>query len=156
MKLRQWLSVLRILLFRDTTSSVKTYQDSKKTIGKQGEMIALAYLQQLGWRLIKMNLRFGSDELDLLVVSPDEQVMAIVEVRTTSDPHRSPERTITSKKRAAMLRVAKKLQTFAYKHRCTLRVDVIAVSLRQNSPSIAHYEGVFSLPRPKFSLGIWL
>ena len=71
MKLRQWLSVLRILLFRDTTSSVKTNQDSKKTIGKQGEMIALAYLQQLGWRLIKMNLRFGSDELDLLVVSPD-------------------------------------------------------------------------------------
>lgn len=150
MKLRRWLSGLRTLLFGDTKGSLDTRQDSKKTIGTQGEMIALEYLRRLGWRLIEMNLKLGVDELDLLVVSPDEQTMAIVEVRTTSDPHRSPERTITAKKRGTMLRVMKKLHAVARKHRCTLRMDVIAVTLSCPSPSITHYEGVFPLPRERY------
>lgn len=149
MKLRQWLNVLRTLRFGDTNGSLKTFRDSKKTIGKQGEIFALAYLQRLGWRRVETNLKLGSDELDVLVVSPDEQTMAIVEVRTTEDPCKSPERTITARKRACMLRVAKKLQSVARKHRCTLRVDVIAVTLPSDKPSITHYEGVFPLPRTR-------
>ena len=150
MKLRQWLNALRILLFGDIKGRFEGSQKSIKTIGKQGEIIALHYLQRLGWRLIDMNIRIGRDELDILVVSPDERTLAIVEVRTTADYSKIPERTITARKRARMLRMAKKLQSFAKKHRCILRVDVIAVTLSFPDPCIRHYEGVFPIPRPRF------
>ena len=146
MKLKQWLNVLRTLLFGDTTDNETQQFCTRSTIGKQGELLARSYLNKLGWRTVDVNIKLGNDELDLLVISPCEKVMAIIEVRTTARTTSSPERTITVKKRVAMLRVARKLHSFAIKHRCALRVDIIAVRLQGKNPRIAHYESVFPVP----------
>lgn len=95
--------------------------------------------------MVAKNLHFGCDELDILAISPDEKVLAIVEVRSTMNESKMPERSISKKKRFAMLRVAKRLLATAKKHSCELRVDVIAVRLKDEKPSISHYEGVFRL-----------
>ena len=147
MKLRRWLNVLRTLLFGDITGNGSQAYYSRNAIGKQGELVALSYLKRLGWRLVDCNVRLGVDELDLLVISPNEKVMAIVEVRTTARTNTSPERTVTLKKRKCMLRIAKKLRSLAALHRCTLRVDLIAVTIRNPEHLIHHYEGVIPIPK---------
>jgi putative endonuclease len=147
MKLSQWLNVLRTLLFGDITGNFKKSSCSRNTIGKHGEVLALRYMKQLGWRLVDNNVRVGIDELDLLLISPDEKVMAIVEVRTTTNFNKSPQSTLTKKKRFRMLRVAKKLRSFAKSHRCALRVDLITVTIQEQNPLIRHYEDIFPIPR---------
>jgi Holliday junction resolvase-like predicted endonuclease len=119
--------------------------NASKKIGNRGEATARRYLKRLGWRLIAKNLCFGNDELDILAVSPCEKILAIVEVRTTEDALKKPESTLTKKKRTAMLRVAKRLNSTAIKHSCELRVDLIAVRINGHKPTISHYEGIFLL-----------
>ena len=147
MKLRQWLNGLRTLLFGDITGNFKKSTSSQHSVGKHGELLALQYMKRLGWRLVDKNVRIGIDELDLLLISPDEKVMAIVEVRSTTDLNKSPQLTLTKKKRLRMLRVAKQLRSLAKSHRCTLRVDLVAVTIRHQEPLIRHYEGIFPIPR---------
>ena len=147
MKLRLWLNGLRTLLFGDITGNFTKSPSSRKSIGKHGELLALHYMKRLGWRLVDKNVRVGIDELDLLLISPDEKVMSIVEVRTTTNLNKSPELTLTKKKRLRMLRLAKKLRQFAKSHQCTLRVDLIAVTIQEQNPLIHHYEGIFPIPK---------
>ena len=95
--------------------------------------------------MVTKNLHLGHDELDILAMTPDEQTLVIVEVRSTMLASRNPERTITKKKRAAMLRVGQKLLGSANKHHCSLRVDVVATQLASSHPIFTHYEGVLRL-----------
>jgi len=120
-------------------------------IGNLGEAAARRYLLRNGWRLLAKNVHLGRDELDILAMSPDQRIMAVVEVRSSRNPVKKPELTILRKKRATMLRVARQLHPLAVKHGCNLRVDVIAVQLGIGSPQINHYEGVFPLERSRNS-----
>ena len=97
MKLRQWLNELRTLLFGDITGNFKKSTSSRHSVGKHGELLALQYMKRLRWRFVDKNVRIGIDELDLLLISPDEKVMAIVEVRSTTDLNKSPQLTLTKK-----------------------------------------------------------
>jgi len=91
------------------------------------------------------NLRFGNDELDILALTPDAKTLVIVEVRSTMVRRRIPEQTIGSKKRAAMLRVAKQLRGEPKKYNCTLRMDLITVRLYEKKPIIEHFQGILKL-----------
>jgi putative endonuclease len=114
-------------------------------IGRNGERYARRLLVKKGWRCVGKNLRFGNDELDILALTPDAKTLVIVEVRSTMDRRRIPEQTIGSKKRAAMLRVAKQLRGEAKKHNCTLRMDLITVRLYEKEPIINHFQGILKL-----------
>ena len=114
-------------------------------IGRKGERYARRFLRKKGWRCVGKNLRFGNDELDILALTPDAKTLVIVEVRSTMDRRRIPEQTIGSKKRAAMLRVAKQLRGEAKKHNCTLRMDLITVRLYEKEPIINHFQGILKL-----------
>jgi putative endonuclease len=146
LKLKRWLNALQILLFRDTSHKIKL---SKGHIGIAGEKIALRYLRNNGWRCIGKNIRFGKDELDILAVSPDEKTLAIVEVRSTLQKNKKPERTIDRRKRNAMLRVAKQLRLQAVKNKCALRVDVVTVRFGELEPIIEHFENVLPISRSR-------
>ncbi len=142
-----WLPALLKLQFKDIFS--KRNQTEKQKIGKIGEDAALRYLTNKGWRCISRNLRLGYDELDILAISHDEKTLAIVEVRSTTQKERFPERTIGEKKRRAMLRVAKKLRTKAKRHRCQLRVDLITVRISTEGNQIEHFEDVLRIMNAK-------
>ncbi len=120
-----------------------------RAIGQSGEHAALCYLKRLGWRCVGKNVRFGKDELDILAISPDEKTMVIVEVRSTTREGKAPERTIGSAKRAAMIRVAKRMHPVAVKYKCSLRVDIITVCFAPRRPVIEHFEGVLPLGKSR-------
>lgn len=140
---------MRILQFRDFSGRHQGINRQK--IGAVGEQIARSYLKKLGWRILDTNVRFGQDELDILAMCPREETISIVEVRTTARKGTRPEDTITQRKRKAMRRVARHVQTEAIKHRCSLRVDLIAVQLADSheSPKIRHYKGVLPIRKKK-------
>lgn len=140
----RWLTELKILLIGDSCS-----KGDSRSIGLAGEHAALRYLKKLGWRCVGKNVRFGKDELDILVISPDELTMAIVEVRSTASEGKAPERTIGRSKRAAMIRVAKQVQPIAMRNNCSLRVDVITVCFGTKKPTIEHFEGVLPLEKSR-------
>jgi len=113
--------------------------------GRNGERYARQFLAKKGWRCVGKNLRFGKDELDILALTPDAKTLVIVEVRSTMDKKRIPEHTIGSRKRAAMLRVARQLRREAVKNNCTLRMDLITVRLYEKKPIIDHFQGILKL-----------
>jgi Holliday junction resolvase-like predicted endonuclease len=82
-------------------------------------------------------------------VSPDERTLAIVEVRSTAQLNKRPERTVGRAKRAAMLRIATQLRSKAKQSKCTLRVDLITVRFVGKTPEIDHFEGVLPLGKSR-------
>ncbi len=141
---------MRTLQFKDSSDSTNKGTRQKK-IGAIGERIARAYLKKHGWRILDTNVRFGQDELDILAMCPSEKTIVIVEVRTSACKGKRPEATITKRKRKAMRRVASHLQKEAVKHRCLLRVDVIAVQLANSNENqqIRHYKGILPVIKIK-------
>lgn len=123
---------------------------SKSEIGRVGERHARKFLAKKGWRCLGKNLRFGKDELDILALSPDAKTLVLVEVRSTMDRKRIPERTIGPSKRAAMLRVAKQVRRDAKKHNYNLRIDLITVRLYDKRPIIEHFQSILKLSKSKY------
>lgn len=82
-------------------------------------------------------------------MSPDERTLAIVEVRSTAQQNRKPERTVGRAKRSALLRIAIQLRSKAIQNKCVLRVDLITVVFCEKTPIIEHFEGVLPLRKSR-------
>ena len=134
-KLSQWLIALRTLQLGVTNNK-------QKQIGDHGERIACSYLKKKGWNIVATTLRYGKDELDILGIPPNENTLAVVEVRSTSRQLGNPESTMTHGKRKSMARIARKVRGEALKYNCELRFDLITVRLFHKKPHIRHYEGI--------------
>ncbi len=101
--------------------------------GKTGEAIAAAFLQELGYRIIRRNVRVGRhDEIDLLAFDPADRVLVFCEVKTRAKKHSEyhPEINVTWRKRANMARAAR---TWISQHAWDggYRIDVLYVSSRR-------------------------
>ena len=57
-------------------------ETEKQTLGRFGEDIAADYLEKNGYRIVRRNLRFGKNELD--IVAEDDNFIVFVEVKTRS------------------------------------------------------------------------
>ena len=138
MQLNRWLIALQTLLFGDISGN-------QKIIGIRGEKIARAYLKNKGWKIISTNVRTGKGEIDVIALSPSQEILAVVEVRTTANIVGNPEATISQKKRRAMKLAAMRFKNEALKHNCELRIDVITVRLLASERKIRHYKGVIQI-----------
>lgn len=111
-----------------------------KTLGRWGENIALFYLKNKGYKLIRRNFHSHFGEIDLIM--QDYETIVAVEVKTrTSSQYGHPLETITPKQ----IRSIKK--TLAYflllnpNSPPNLRIDVISVlldSYQLRPPAIEH------------------
>lgn len=112
----------------------------KKSVGERGEILARRYLKRRGWRIVTNNLRIGKDEVDILALSPKGEVLALLEVRTTTNCDRDPRLTVGHEKRRCMLRASRQMAGLAAQHRCSLRLDLITVNISFLPPQITHFE----------------
>ena len=112
----------------------------KKSVGERGEFLARRYLKRRGWRIVTNNLRIGKDEVDILALSPQGEVLALVEVRTTANCDRDPRLTVGHEKRRCMLRASRQMGGLASQHQCSLRLDLITVNIFYSPPQITHFE----------------
>ena len=113
-----------------------------------GERHAKKYLQRKGWRIVGKNIRFGNDELDILAVTPDEQTLTILELRS-GQRNKLPERTVGSSKHVALLRMAKLLRGRAKQYGCCLLVDLITVCFLETNPKIKHFKSILAIQKSR-------
>jgi putative endonuclease len=116
---------------------VVTRATVRQVHGGQGEAVAAAHLERLGWRVLGHQLRIGRDEVDLLALDPGPPAtLVVVEVRSRStDRFGPPEASVDRDKilrcyRAlAALRRTGTLPDGTPLPRRPWRVDLVAVDL---------------------------
>lgn len=114
--------------------------------GLEYEELALAYLEELGYRLYKRNFQFGkAGEIDLVML--DGETWVFVEVKgRRSHVYGTPEDAVDLRKRQQLRRVA---QGFVYVTRLTdfnARFDVVAIDYQTGHdglPEIRHHIDAF-------------
>lgn len=118
-------------------------------LGRKGEALAAAHLEERGWRILERGFRSGHKEVDLIIARGD--IVAFVEVKTRrSAEFGHPLEGITLKQRAEIAAVARSwLATAApgtERPTPLLRFDAVAVTIRTGRvPKIEHLEDAWRL-----------
>lgn len=111
--------------------------------GREGEEIAVQYLEQKNWTVIDRNYRFMKAEVD--IVAYDGKQIIVVEVKTRRGTgFGEPEESVTEQKKKQLYKAT---QAWLYERKmegAPVRFDVIAVILKKNEePVVRHHEGAF-------------
>lgn len=115
-----------------------------KSLGSQGESLAVAYLERQRYRIVERNFRCRGGEID--IVARDGKTIVFVEVKTRKDTqYGPPQLAVTPFKqrqisRAALTWLAKNRQLEA----CA-RFDVISIMFSGEQSRIEHIPNAFDL-----------
>lgn len=110
-------------------------------VGAQGEAAAGRYLKGLGYRIRETHATAHWAELDIVAEERGTLVFVEVRTRTGSGPVR-PEDTVVGAKRRHLER---SIQLYLGQHHWEQRpwrLDVVAVELSTDPPTVRHYKGV--------------
>ena len=102
-------------------------KQSAASFGKEGEEAAAAFLKKKGYRILEMNFRTKTGEID--IVAEHKRTVAFIEVKTRSKlNYGQPETAVNEAKQRKLFRVA---ELFLAKHKITerpCRFDIVAIS----------------------------
>jgi putative endonuclease len=120
-------------------------KSSKSELGKRGEELALEYLTDNGYELVKKNYRFGHGEIDLIVKDLAKNVLVFVEVKARYNLELGdPAYAINKKKISQLKKIA---ELYLYENQIKevdCRFDVITILFDEpENPKIEHYENAF-------------
>lgn len=110
-------------------------------LGKQGELAAVSYLLNKGYKIIEQNWKFGKNEID--IIAKDGKYIVVVEVKTrNSNYFAEPETNVTRDKQRILVRAANAY--VRYKHlNNEVRFDIIAILVSQDGEQINHIVDAF-------------
>lgn len=114
----------------------------KEELGAWGENEALAFLNNLGYRLIDRNIRFKKYEVDLVLVDGEDLVVVEVKARCTGQIG-EPWRAVTKSKQRQIITVADR---YVQEHQIdrNVRFDIVSIVHNQYQTSIEHIADAFS------------
>jgi putative endonuclease len=114
-------------------------------LGRRGEALAAALLQERGWTILERNFRLGHKEIDL--VARRGRVVAFVEVKTrTGERFGHPLEAITRAKREEIRRVAVAWVARHGRRTDLYRFDAVAILYDGAAPPrIEHFEDAWRL-----------
>lgn len=113
----------------------------KQTIGKLGEELAVAYLQNNGYRIITTNWRCKWGEID--IIAHDGQETVFIEVKT----HRASatESAFENITPAKMQKVIRSAYLYADTNQISAwRIDAIGILLNHSSHTLEHVTNAFT------------
>lgn len=128
-------------------------KDPRRTLGRLGEELAAAHLEELGFRVLERNARTRHGEIDLIAF--DGQTLAFIEVKTRTversraelDPEQRPLAALGPRQRARLRRLA---AAWLHEQRRrptarTIRFDAIGVVLDSRGAlyTLEHIEGAW-------------
>lgn len=110
-------------------------------LGKQGEALAVAFLQNKGYQILETNWFFDKAEID--IIAQKESVLAVVEVKTRSSIEFGlPQEFVKPKKIQLLLKAINhyiELQDLDVE----VRFDIIAIDKESGDFNINHIEEAF-------------
>jgi len=117
----------------------------KKIVGDKGEELATKYLEAKGYRVLDRNFRCKMGELDVIAYSPDERVLAFVEVKTrNSVEYGLPSEFVNAKKQRCLLHTAN-YYLMCHKGLASLqpRMDVFEIIYLKEGVFVRHLKNAF-------------
>ena len=110
-------------------------------LGKLGEELAMAYLQENGYEIRDTNWTFQKAEID--IIAQKGNVLAIVEVKTRSSTDFGLPQDFVKPKKIQLLVKAVNEYVIANNLDLTVRFDIIALHKKDNTFIIEHLEDAF-------------
>ena len=125
-------------------SDPATWTDPRHVLGVDGEMAALEFLLDKGYRILEHRFRVGRWEVDL--IAERDGVVAFVEVKTRSGlAYGRPAEAVTPRKQHELIKVAKVWEDRNRRRDSATRFDVIEVLQSRNGGVVVmrHIESAF-------------
>jgi putative endonuclease len=115
-----------------------------KLLGRWGEKHCERYLKRKGLKTLTRNFSCKTGEIDLVMVDTDSAIV-FVEVRTKADvAFASPEVSVTTPKKARLLRTARYFLATNNIEDRPFRFDIVTIVLNKTPrPQINHYKNAF-------------
>ena len=109
--------------------------------GREGEDLAVAFLQQKGFRVLERNYRYRHSEIDLIVAKGNWLIFVEVKTRS-STAFGYPEEFVDYKKKKKIFEGA---DQYMYQTNWlgNVRYDIVAINLVTGPPEIHHLEDAF-------------
>jgi putative endonuclease len=116
--------------------------NAKDELGREGEQVAVEYLERVGLRVLDRNWRCADGEID--IVAAERQVMVVCEVKTrSSTAFGTPLEQITRAKRARLRRLASRWLVAHGVLFDEVRIDAIGLVRKPSGDyEIEHVRGV--------------
>lgn len=112
--------------------------------GREGEQLAVRWLEEKGFRILERNYRNRLGEID--IVADDGGVIVFIEVRTLkASAGHSPEETIRWKKQQRISRTAQAYIQHKRMEERPARFDVVAVTIDGPRSTLRHIPDAFEL-----------
>lgn len=115
---------------------------TSKGKGDVGELLALNYLQNLGYKILQRNYRYDRGEID--IIAEDHRELVFVEVKSRrSRSYGTPEDAVTPQKESYIKRTA---EGYLLEHNfegTPCRFDLIAIEWTGHEHEIRHIRKVF-------------
>ena len=115
---------------------------SKTQIGNLGEIKAVKYLTQKGFKIVDQNFYYQHGEIDIIAKDKTELVFVEVKFRT-QDKFGAPEESVTPKKQELLRRTA---EGYLYKNNLndiSCRFDVISILSKNKRTTFQHFINAF-------------
>ena len=116
--------------------------NARQRLGAEGESMACAELERLGYSIVKRNYRIRSGEID--IVADDRGTVVFVEVKTKTDSSFSdPVESVTKQKQRRLVSMA---EQYVASHRIDhmpCRFDVVTVDTSITPCKVTHYKDAF-------------
>jgi putative endonuclease len=115
---------------------------ARQRLGKDGESLACAELERLGYSIVERNYRSRFGEID--IVANDAGTVVFVEVKTkTSGDFGDPVEEVTPQKQRQIVSMGQEYATYCCPPNTACRFDVVAVDLSLLPPKITIYKDAF-------------
>lgn len=114
----------------------------RQQLGIEGEDLACAELEKLGYAIVERRYRSRFGEID--VVANDAGTVVFVEVKTkTSGSFGDPVEEVTPQKQRQIVSMGQEYAAFCCPPNTNCRFDVVGVDLSEGPPRITHYKDAF-------------
>jgi putative endonuclease len=114
---------------------------SHNELGKLGEELAVAFLQENGYTILETNYTFQKAEID--IIAQKENSLAIVEVKTRSSIEFGLPQDFVKPKKIQLLVKAVNEYVISNDLEVDVRFDIIAINKEDNNFKIEHIEDAF-------------
>lgn len=109
--------------------------------GKEGELIAIAYLVSQGFAILETNWRAGRAEIDIIAQSGQMLVFLEVKLRS-SNQFGAPEMAVNAQKQENLIAAAEAYLELV-EDDLEVRFDIISIVNHEKNPEIRHIEDAF-------------
>lgn len=116
---------------------------NRKSIGSEGERIALSFIQKRGFKILATNYRSPVGEVDIIASKKD--TISFIEVKTRqSSRFGHPEEAVQRKKMKKIIRTAQHyLVTHKLYDKVNVRFDILSLIINDTSFDVEFFENAF-------------